>query len=175
MAETLTDVGQLAPSVTAEDWVQEAVLFGKMFSQAQIGAEETGTFVYLLSQKWVESWKHKVSFSMIEEGMNLEPSQIRMDIELPVLNQDLIDSEFKEKTEEYEFLKTNEPLYTLFNVVAKSDIIENIDYLLIREEAWNVVKAKHPDAIEVKRIKVIDNMTGFSRVEVKFPIVSSHH
>lgn len=175
MDEILANLGDLRPSETPQEWVEEAILFGKMFTWAQIGNEETGTFVFLLSQKWVESWKHKVSFSIIEEGMNLEPTQIRMDIELPILNEELIDPEFQHKTEEYEFLRSKELNYSLFNVVAKSDILENIDYLLIREEAWKIVKAKYPNAMEVKRIKFTDPFTDFTRVEVKFPLVSSTH
>lgn len=175
MAENFDGIGDVKPSITPEDWVQEALLFGKMFTWAQIGNDDGNTFVYLLSQKWVESWKHKVSFSIIEEGMNLEPSQIRMDFELPVLNEDLLDQEFQIKTPEYEFLMSKEANYSLFNVIAKPDILENIDYLLIREEAWKTVQAKYPNAKEVKRIKYIDPFTEFTRVEVKFPIVVFPH
>lgn len=171
MADFAVDPETLKPCVDAKDWVEEAQLFGKMFAWAQIGNEESGTFVYLLSQKWVEAWKHKVSFSVIEEGMNLEPEQIRMDIELPVLNEDLVDHQFQDKTDEYEFLKTKDSNYSLFNVVARADIAENIDYHLIRQEAWQMLKAKHPEAKEIRRIKFTDPETFFTRVEVKFPIV----
>ena len=171
MTDNFPDIDTISPSITAEDWVNEAILFGKMFQSAQIGSEEGMSFVYLLSQKWIESWKAKVSFTLIEQGVDLNSSDIMMDIELPVLNDDLVDTTHEEKTENYEFLKSSKQNYQLFNVVAKLGIMEYIDYLLIKEEAWNILKAKYPSAIELKRIKFSDAETGLPRVEVKFPLV----
>lgn len=166
-------IATLRPSITAEDWVQEAKLFTEMFSWAQVGEDEGNGFVFLLSVKWVEAWKEKVGYSVVEDGVTLAPEHIKMELELPQVNSDLIDQEFQEQTEEYEFLKSDSPNYSLFASIVKSDATEYIDYLLIKEDAWNILKNKYPDSLELKRVKVSDVYTGLSSVEVKFPMVSS--
>lgn len=163
---------RICPSVTAQDWIEEAHLFKEMFQFAQVGSEEQNTFVFLLSNRWIEAWKDKVNFSILEEGMELTPQHIKMEVELPTINQDLIDPTFQEHTEEYEFLKCKDDNYQLFNVVIKPDVTEYIDYTLIREDAWKVLKIKFPDAIELKRVKSTDPFTYQSIVEVKFPLVN---
>lgn len=171
MADNQVSIATLKPSVTAEDWVQEAKLFGEMFGWAQVGESEGNSFVYLLSAKWIDAWKEKVSYSVVEEGMSLGPEHIKEEVELPPLNADLVDQEFKQETREYEFLKSDNPNYSLFSSVVRSDVTEFIDYLLIKEDAWNILKSKYPQAVELKRVKVCDPYTGLSSVEVKFPMV----
>lgn len=163
--------GDIKPSATAEDYVKEAKFIMNMLPSAVVDWTETDCFVYLVSTNWFEYWKKKVSYQKLEDGMEYGPQSIDMEANLPVLNLDLIDDSYDSNKEDFVFLKPKSENYGLFSVVTKSTISETNDYIIIREEAWTKVKGFYPDAKEIKRLKYTDQTTGYSKVEVKFPIV----
>ena len=172
MAEYLgVDLENLKPSVTAEDFVEEAMWFKKMLDWGGIGNAPSNSFVFLISVKWLETWEEKVGFSLMDGDKEYGPQDVKLDKELPQMNRDLIDDSFQEKTLEYEYVTSNTPLFSLFGPVTKGDIMEGFDYIIVKEDFWRAIQKKYPDAIEVMKIKYTDPITEFSKVEVKFPMV----
>ena len=55
-----------------------------------------------------------------------------------------------------DFLKTTSEMYDLFNVVLNSLATEHIDYIIIKDFAWQILKKKYPNAVTIKRICYLD-------------------
>ena len=166
------DFASLRPSQTAEDFVREAQFFHKMLPTALIGWEVNECFVYLVSEDWFGKWKTKVDYQRLLDGMQYGPENVKLHIELPQLNDNLVDHSFDQPHTDFKFLKPELENYSLFSVVTHKTLTEGFDYFAINEEAWKVLKILYPNAIEVRRLKYVDRSTHLSRIEVKFPMVA---
>ena len=164
-------IGSYQPSVSADDFVIEAKLFHEFIGLHKLEAADNQGFVYLLSVSWLDQWKNKVNFDLLDEGMDLKAENIRTEIELPPMNEDLVLKAEELDAQGQKFLKTTDETFDLFNVVVRADILEYQNYMVVPPHVWQVVVQFYPNALSVKRILYADPTSGQTRIEVFLPMV----
>lgn len=141
-------------SVTAEDFVHEATKVHQLINNGQsentqsLFANPKTKYYYLVSLEWYKKWKEKTNFRLLEDGSSLSPSDIDLTIDLPPLNEDLVD---REKFRVLDRVSSYQPELDYLDYPVKFGVSEDVDYILVREEVWRYIKQKYPDAIRLKR------------------------
>jgi hypothetical protein len=165
----------LKPSVTRDDFINEAKMIFEVLKETKENEEQTSFFVqqdfeikdiYLISTEWFSNWKAKTSFELLQSDIEIQPSNIKMEIELSYLNKDLVDVESQKK-----FTKISDLLANLsfLDVPLREDLVEEVHFLYVNPDLWKIIKSKYPDSIEVKRRSYTMNSQKY--YEIHLPIV----
>jgi hypothetical protein len=165
----------LKPSVTRNDFINEAKMIFEVLKESNEKEEQASYFVnndfeikdiYLISTDWFSNWKAKTSFELLQSDIDIQPSNIKMEIELSFLNKDLVDTENQKK-----FLRVSEllPNLSFLDVPLRADLVEEVHFLYVNQDLWKIIKAKYPDSLEVKRRSYTMNSQKY--YEIHLPVV----
>lgn len=163
-----------SPSQSPEDFVTEARFMIEELPNAKVDEKEPTCFVYLISVEWFEAWKEKVGFqALLRDRQNYGPHCVNMDVQLPVLNQDLLDTEFQKETRTSKYIFSREEQYSLFENILRPGIRQDDHFSVIKESLWKVIHQLYPQAIELKRVNLLKDDEIYAEIEVFWPMVNS--
>lgn len=112
------------------------------------------TFVYLLSNTWLDQWKEMSGFDDVKEGISVNEAKLPSSKQLPRLNADIVNEYM---TQNIAKISRYNPSLEYLDVVVKKGIIEDNDFVYVHAELWSYFKKWFPDSIEVKRKAYINS------------------
>lgn len=146
--------GPPAPKKEIGDYYEEARCVQQLISDGLAELPETG-FVYLLSMEFYNFWKEKTNFEAISQGFEPEIDKTKMDIEIPRLNDNLVDWEETNSLHGY-WRELSNLAWT--QIVLKPGLQERSDYEFANKAVWELFKKFYPDAVEIKRPVYSDSL-----------------
>jgi hypothetical protein len=160
-------------SRTADNFIEEAQTVNKLILEplaeptSNSWLSQKDAFVFLVSIDWFNRWKEKVGFDIVSGGGTLSADNIKIEIELPQMNLDLIDLE---KTESIAKVGGGFKNLSYLDVVVKDDATEGEEFKYVSGRLWDFIKSKYPNAIEIKR-QVYRNSHNEICYQIHLPIV----
>ena len=145
----------------AQAYVEEAKEVYRLLQQEKESKASSLTppdkleYFYLISNAWFETFKTKTSFRDLEDGSTINASDIDLNIPLLTMNEDLIDRDRSRNTTKVRELL---PEFAWLDIVLKYGLMEDTEYILVKEKLWKYLKSCYPGSVEIKRARYLNHL-----------------
>ena len=161
----------------AQDYVEEAKEVYRLLQEEKDSKVSSLTtpdklgYFYLVSNKWFKAFKTKTSFRDLEDGSTISTNDIDMHVTLPPMNEDLID---REKCREIVKVQNLVPEFAWLDIVLKYGLVENSEYILVKDKLWKHLKSCYPNSVEIKRARYLNHMHEECAEIYLIPVICSN-